>query len=247
MNETKNRMIDNYYALPSIPCKYRENILPDNNSMKANKVKCSGINADNIYSTLFPEYADPLSNYMKIPKRDTNNKFGGKLYEERKKLDLCSLECTENKKCNFFINNKKDNKCYLFKESAMSENNNINNKFSKDYNINNFRKVDKLPDLPINDCNQDKYFIRTANNFFPKVNSLDDGYEKLESNDLSLNECQSVCLSDSKCKSLSFLESKNKCEYYTNDGMEPKDKNTFNTYVMQNSHRSPNDTIYIKK
>ena len=139
MSNKNYRFIDNYYDC--LQCHVNiEKILFQKILMKDQIKKCSGLNPDNIYSTLFPEYANPESNYTKLSDRNIADNNKNELFKNNKDLNSCYLDCTENKNCDFFINNKKKNKCYLFEEESMVQNNNIFNKYNKDYNINNFRK-----------------------------------------------------------------------------------------------------------
>ena len=54
-------MITNYYNIPNIPCS--ERIAALNSQQGTSIEKCSGINPDNIFGTLFPDRADPTINY----------------------------------------------------------------------------------------------------------------------------------------------------------------------------------------
>ena len=58
----------------------------------------------------------------------------------------------------------------------MVQNNNIFNKYNKDYNINNFRKSKNNNDK----CNLENNYVKTNNNFFPKVNSLNNNLFNIE-------------------------------------------------------------------
>ena len=53
-------MITNYYNIPNIPCSDRPRITADQG---IDTLKCSGLNPDNIFGTLFPDRADPTVNY----------------------------------------------------------------------------------------------------------------------------------------------------------------------------------------
>ena len=56
-------MINNYFNLPGIPCKDREEIIKKS-GVNINKTKCDGLNPNEIYKTLYPQDANPLGQFI---------------------------------------------------------------------------------------------------------------------------------------------------------------------------------------
>ena len=178
--------INNFYSLSSIPCEKRLN-LTDND--KNNEVKCNGLNPDNSYKTLFPEYDNYMSAFdskkNRVVKKD---KIGQFLSKEKKDIKDCAINCNDNKKCSYFVQENPSNECSFYTEDKMKENLTKYNKLKKKYKINNFLKQSLTPGAPDDDYNQRKYyFVNNGNKVFPDSNKP---FRK-EKN-LGKDECKSI-------------------------------------------------------
>ena len=200
--------INNFYSLPSIPCEKRLELIKGD---KNNELKCNGLNPNNTYKTLYPEYENHMSAFnSKQNKVVSKDKIGQKLSEDKKKIKECAEKCINNKNCKYFTQENESNKCLFYKESNMKENLTKFKKLKNKYKINNFLKQSITPGSP-DDYNQKKYyFVNNGAKVFPNS----DKYYK-EKKDYSEDECKSICLSDSNCNSMTFLEGEKTCKYYS--------------------------------
>ncbi len=60
-------MITNNYNIPNIPCKDRVSESDTTDSDRT--LRCSGLNPDNVFGTLFPNRANPVGNYAIYEKK----------------------------------------------------------------------------------------------------------------------------------------------------------------------------------
>ena len=103
-------MITNYYNIPNIPCDKRLQIT---NDAGFDDLKCSGLNPDNIFGTLFPDTTDPTVNYDVISGRKIN--LGSIIGNESEKdTKQCAQDCSSDDRCIYFTTEKGPNECRLY-------------------------------------------------------------------------------------------------------------------------------------
>jgi hypothetical protein len=197
-------MITNYYNIPNIPCS--ERIASLNSQQGTDTQKCSGINPDNIFGTLFPDRADPTINYdiTSSKKIEIGNLIGT---ETEKDAKQCAQECSSDRTCTYFTTEKGPNQCRLYGTKEATKNDKFAG-FSTDYNIKAWRKNDLLDGTK---CNIDDGFILQDTGYFPKVDNANDVVKQSSQQGLTKNECLSSCLYDDSCNSVVFLDAKSKC------------------------------------
>ena len=227
-------MITNYYNIPNIPCSDRPRITADQG---IDTLKCSGLNPDNVFSTLFPDRADPTVNYdSPISKKITAGNLIGTVSEKDAKN--CAQDCSADATCTYFTVEKAKNQCLLYGTNEMEKNNKFAG-FDADFNMRSWRKNDLLDGTK--NCNIDDGFISQDTGYFPKVERASQVVKKSEQARLTKNECLSACLYDDTCKSVVFLDSKSKCE---KRGSITRDaaKN-----VLDSAPSNPEASTYLKK
>jgi hypothetical protein len=198
-------MITNYYNIPNIPCSDRLKITSDQG---IDTLKCSGLNPDNVFGTLFPDRADPTINYdVTSSKKITAGSLIGTVSEKDAKN--CAQDCSTDKTCTYFTVEKAKNQCRLYSTKEATKNNKFAS-FDPDYNIRTWRKNDLLDGTK--NCNIEDGFIGMDTNYFPNVEDANKFEKKSEQIGLSKNECLSACLYDDTCNSVVFMDSKSKCE-----------------------------------
>ena len=226
-------MITNYYNIPNIPCSERLKIT---NDQGMDTLKCSGLNPDNIFGTLFPDRSDPTINYdVTSSKKITAGNLIGTVTEKDAKQ--CALDCSSDKTCTYFTVEKGANECLLYGTKDATK----NDKFielGKTNNIRTWRKNDLLDGTK--NCNIDDGFISMDPGYFPNVDNSNYVVKRNKQPGLSKNECLSSCLYDDTCNSVVFLESKSNCE-----------KRDATRSVAQNALTSaqvnPDASTYLKK
>lgn len=202
-------MINNYYNIPNIPCDQRKNI---NNpvgveSYSDKTLKCSGLNPDKIYSTLYPDNSDPTINYdVTSSKKIEVGTSIGKIEEMDAKQ--CARDCSQANDCTYFTIDKRPNECRLYSSKSASKNTKFDD-FSNTNTIRTWRKNDLLEGT--NNCNVDDGFIAQSEGYFPDVDNASAYLKKNSQADLTKNECLSSCLYDENCNSVVFMESKSNC------------------------------------
>lgn len=197
-------MIQNYYNIPNIPCSDRLKI---NNEQGIDPLKCSGLNPDNIFETLFPDRADPTMNYsISNSKKISVGSLIGT--ETEKDAKNCAQDCTTDKTCTYFTIDKGPNECRLYSTKEATKNDKFS-ELSKTNNIRVWRKNDLLDGT--NNCNIDDGFIAQDIGYFPNVENANNVVKQSSQQGLSKNECLSSCLYDDSCNSVVFLESKSNC------------------------------------
>jgi hypothetical protein len=198
-------MITNYYNIPNIPCSDRLGITKDEG---IDTLKCSGLNPDNIFGTLFPDRADPTINYdVTSSKKITAGSLIGTVSEKDAKN--CSQDCSADASCTYFTIEKPKNQCLLYGTNEMDKNNKFA-RFDADFNMRSWRKNDLLDGTK--NCNIDDGFIGMNPGYFPKVDDASKFVKESTQAGLTKNECLSACLYDDTCKSVVFMDSKSKCE-----------------------------------
>ncbi len=198
-------MITNYYNIPNIPCSDRLKITADQGM---DTLKCSGLNPDNVFSTLYPDRADPTINYdVTNSKKITAGTPIGTITEKDAKS--CAQDCSADATCTYYTVEKAKNQCLLYGAKEMEKNNKFA-EFDADFNMRSWRKNDLLDGTK--NCNIDDGFIGMNPGYFPKVDRASQVVKKSEQVGLTKNECLSACLYDDTCNSVVFLDSKSKCD-----------------------------------
>ena len=197
-------MITNYYNIPNIPCTKRLEI---NNEQGVNTLKCSGLNPDNIFATLYPDSSDPTINYdITSSKKITTGSLIGTETEMNAKQ--CATDCSKNTDCSYFTIEKGPNQCRLYSTKEATKNDKFA-ELAKTNNIKTWRKNDLLDGTK--NCNIDDGFIAQDNGYFPNVDNANTVVKQSSQQGLTKNECLSSCLYDEGCNSVVFLESKSNC------------------------------------
>ena len=232
-------MINNYYNIPNIPCDQRETITPSSNTelLSEKTLKCSGLNPDSVYATLYPDDAKPLSNYAAYDSKKLD--IGTSISETVIDTNQCAKDCFNNNNCTYFTIEKGDNKCYLYGAKNTSKNTKFNSFLDKN-TVKTWRKNDLLEGTT--NCNIDDAFIAQNAEYFPDVDNV--GQPKFSQPNLSKNECLSACLYDENCNSVVFMESKSNCAKYS---ISPNGRETALAKLNGNTLTgTPGATTYLK-
>jgi hypothetical protein len=232
-------MINNYYNIPNIPCDQRENInTPSGVESSGDKtLKCSGLNPDTIYSTLYPDNSDPTINYdiNSSKKIAVGTSIGGNM-----EMDAiqCARDCTQNNNCTYFTIEKGPNECRLYSAKNASKNNNFDSLLGTN-TIRTWRKNDLLEGTK--NCNVDDGFIAQSDGYFPVVDNASAYFEKNSQANLTKNECLSSCLYNENCNSVVFMESKSNCAKWQST------RDNASAALTNPAAQSPGASTYLKK
>ncbi len=219
----KNNMINNYYNIPSIPCKNRESI---DDITGFSTQKCQGLNPDQIFDTLYPSIANPLINYTSAIGMidDKKNIINEKALSPSK----CATKCTENNNCTSFVSSKKNNTCELYSTNNLVSNNENN----RDYKSSTYTKNQLIDNSTCGNINDN--FSEQPNNNIPGGKPID----TLNERNMSINECMGACLYDPKCRSFVFKNANENCTLYNtkfpNNNIKDKTNSDNTTYVKNN-------------
>ena len=124
-------MIQNYYNIPNIPCSDRPRIT---NDQGIDTLKCSGLNPDNVFGTLFPDRADPTINYsISNSKKISVGSLIGT--ETENDANQCARDCSADSTCTYFTIDKGPNECRLYSTKEATK----NDKFAGLSKTNNIR------------------------------------------------------------------------------------------------------------
>jgi len=195
-------MINNYFNLPGIPCQNRKEI-NNQSGFSINKLKCNGLNPNNVYQTLYPADADPLGqfiqyNNVEIP--EAEDTIEGKTIKE------CSKIAIENDD-NYFVFNKKENQCLFYNVNDVSKKNfNLDGHTLETYRKNNLVVSDSS-------CGSSDNFISMPKGFYPDVQSINNFSQKTSGENLTKEECFVTCGNDKNCESFIFAEGKKTCSF----------------------------------
>ena len=226
-------MITNYYNIPNIPCSERLRIT---NDQGMDTLKCSGLNPDNVFGTLFPNRSDPTINYDINSSRKINvgNPIGVVTEKDAKQ---CAQDCSADQTCTYFTIEKLKNQCLLYGTNEATKNNKFED-FEANYNIQTWRKNDLLDGTK--NCNIDDGFIAMNSGYFPNVDNANNVVKKSEQSGLSKNECLSACLYDDSCNSVVFMDSKSKCEKRASTRQAAQN-------ALTDTQVNPDASTYLKK
>lgn len=228
-------MITNYYNIPNIPCDKRLQIT---NDAGFDDLKCSGLNPDNVFGTLFPDTTDPTVNYDVISGRKIN--LGSIIGNESEKdTKQCAQDCSADDRCIYFTTEKGPNECRLYSSKEITKNDKFA-ELAKTNNIQTWRKNDLLDGT--RNCNIDDGFISQSIGYFPNVENPNNFLKKNTQQGLSKNECLSSCLYDDSCNSVVFLESKMNCSK-----MGSTTYDAANTATKASNSVNQNASTYLKK
>jgi hypothetical protein len=226
-------MITNYYNIPNIPCDKR---LAITNDQGIDTLKCSGLNPDKVFGTLFPDKDDPTVNYDITSSRKINvgNIIGG---VSEKNPKQCAESCSANTDCTYFLTENNPNRCGLFKSKNMEKGGKDFDRIPGTYNVNTWRKNDLLNGTK--NCNINDGFILQNKDYFPEYS--EDYLLKLTvQQNYSKDECLSSCLYDDSCNSVVFLEAKPNCKMMASTRAAAQT-------ALTNSENDPNVSTYLKK
>jgi hypothetical protein len=228
-------MITNYYNIPNIPCSERLKITSD---VGIDTLKCSGLNPDNVFGTLFPDKDDPTINYdIKSSKKITVGNLIGNVTEKDPKQ--CAQDCSASSNCVYFTVEKGPNKCMLYRSKEITKNDKFE-ELEKKNNLYTWRKNDLLDGTK--NCNIEDGFISQSTGYFPNVENSNAALKINTQQDLSKNECLSSCLYDDNCNSVVFVESKSSCAK-----MGGTTYNSVNNALNNPNSVNPNASTYLKK
>ena len=205
-------MITNFYNIPYIGCDKRLGIdgkTPEELTLVDKNDRCSGLNPDNVFGTLFPDREDPTINYDIISNRKitVGNSIG---VESEKDAKQCARDCSSDSSCTYFTLEKGPNECRLYTTKEASKNDKFT-ELAKTNNIQTWRKNDLLDGTK--NCNIQDGFILQDFDYFPTVDNANDNIKPTNiQKDLTKNECLASCLYNNNCNSVVFLESKSRCQ-----------------------------------
>lgn len=205
-------MITNFYNIPYIGCDKRLGIdgkTPEELTLIDKNIRCSGLNPDNVFGTLFPDREDPTINYDIISNRKitVGNSIG---VESEKDAKQCARDCSSDSSCTYFTLEKGPNECRLYTTKEASKNDKFT-ELAKTNNIQTWRKNDLLDGTK--NCNIEDGFILQDFDYFPTVDNANDNIKPTNiQKDLTKNECLASCLYNNNCNSVVFLESKSRCQ-----------------------------------
>ena len=234
-------MIQNFYNIPYIPCNDRLAI--DNpqgeQTFDDKKLRCSGLNPDNVFGTLFPDRADPTINYVVTnSKKITIGSADGPVSEKDAKQ--CAQECSSRPDtCTYFTIEKGPNECRLYetKDTSKNDENNFND-LALLNNLQSWRKNDLLDGTK--NCNIEDGFILQDVGYFPNVEANKIIKPANIQKGLTKNECLSSCLYNDRCNSVVFLESKTKCQKMNSTSPAANE-------ALQNAPKNEDASTYVKK
>jgi len=208
-------MINNYYSIPSIPCKERLIITPNDGEREE---KCQGLNPNNVYQTLYPSKVDPLINYFSQENMAVNGDPFKSMFSDTKN---CAIDCSNNPDCRHLEIDKQPNFCYLY-SSTDTERKDVN---KDEVNLNVYRKNDLLDGTNL--CNIEDAFISQPSGYYP-VNG-DNPTKIIRQEGLSKKECLSTCAFDDNCHSVVYGEPKSTCKQFSGE-IRVKPKKFTKTY-----------------
>jgi hypothetical protein len=226
-------MITNYFNIPNIPCSDRLKIT---NDQGIDTLKCSGLNPDKIFETLFPNRADPTVNYdVTSSKKITAGNLIGTVSEKDAKN--CAQDCSADGTCTYFTVEKAKNQCRLYGTKEATKNNKFAG-FESNFNMRTWRKNDLLDGT--RNCNIDDGFISMDTGYFPNVENANGYVKESTQSGLSKNECLSACLYDDTCNSVVFMDSKSKCEKRASTREAARN-------ALDTAQSNPDASTYLKK
>lgn len=204
-------MINNYFNIPSIPCKARENIDGKIDTENIQEMKCQGLNPNNVFATLYPSSTNPIINFSQFTQKNLN--IGSPIASNQKNLNQCAESCLTNDKCTYFVSKKPLNQCLIYSQDQTSQNTNFKS-LEESNNLTTFRKNNLLKGS--NNCKIEDNFILQPSNYFPDTDP-NNTIKSLSEPGLKKDECLSMCLYDDNCNSVVYAESKNECKQFQNN------------------------------
>lgn len=216
-------MINNYYNIPAIPCESREKIYHGGIS----KEKCSGLNPDTAFETLYPSIANPLINYTS----QVGFMEGRPISENSVSAVECAHECSRRSGCEAFVSEKKPNQCILH-GGTPTQGKGID--YDKTYETSIFTKNQLIDNTSCNNMRDNFTELNQKHHFTEKpIDILKDG-------NLSVDECMGACLYDKSCRAIEFKESNDSCKMYGNRGNVRMNVGNYATTYLKKSNPEPN-------
>ena len=216
-------MINNYYNIPAVPCENREKIYYGGISQE----KCSGLNPDSVFETLYPSIANPLINYTS----DIGFMEGTPISENAVSAVECARECSRKSSCEAFVSEKKPNKCILHRGTP-TQGKAIDD--DKSYETSIFTK-NQLIDNTSCDNMQNNFTELNQKHYF-----TDRPIDTLKDANLSVNECMGACFYDKSCQAIEFKESNDSCKMYGNRGNIRRNAGNYATTYLKKPVPEPN-------
>jgi len=219
-------MINNYYNIPAVPCESREKIHHGEISAE----KCSGLNPDTVFETLYPSIANPLINYTS----EIGYMEGSPISENAVSAIECARECSRKSGCEAFVSEKKPNQCVLHRGAPTQGRAKGTAKEDESYETSIFTRNQLIDNTSCHDMrnnftelNQKHYFTERP------IDTLNDA-------DLSVDECMGACFYDKSCQAIEFKESKDSCKMYGNRGNIRRNVGNYSTTYLKKPIPEPN-------
>jgi hypothetical protein len=219
-------MINNYYNIPAVPCENREKIHYGDISPE----KCSGLNPNSVFETLYPSIANPLINYTS----EIGFMEGTPISENAVSAVECGRECSRKDDCKIFVSEKKPNQCILHRGPPIQGKAKKSENEDKSYESSFFTKNQLIDNSSCDNMRNNFTELNQKNYFDSKpINTLTDA-------NLSVDECMGACFYDNSCQAIEFKESSDSCKMYSNLGKVVKGVGTYATTYLKKPIPEPN-------
>ena len=219
-------MINNYYNIPAVPCESREKIHNGGISQE----KCSGLNPDSVFETLYPSIANPLINYTS----QIGFMEGTPISENAVSAVECARECSRKSGCEAFVSEKKPNQCVLHRGAPIQGRAKGNANEDKSYNSTFFTRNQLIDNTSCDNMRNNFTELNQIHHFDSKpIDTLKDG-------NLSIDECMGACFYDKSCQAIEFKESNDSCKMYGNRGNIRRNAGNYATTYLKKPIPDPN-------
>lgn len=219
-------MINNYYNIPAVPCESREKIYHGGIS----KEKCSGLNPDSVFETLYPSIANPLINYTS----EVGFIEGNPISENAVSAVECARECSRKSSCQVFVSEKKPNQCILHRGIPIQGKAKGTETDDKSYESSFFTKNQLIDNTSCDNMRNNFTELNQKHHFTERpIDTLKDA-------NLSVNECMGACFYDKSCQAIEFKESNDSCKMYENRGNIRRNAENYSTTYSKKMNPEPN-------
>lgn len=221
-------MINNYYNIPAIPCESREKI----HIGEISQEKCSGLNPDSVFETLYPSIANPLINYTS----EIGFMEGTPISENAVSAVECARECSRKDDCKIFVSEKKPNQCILHRGTPIQGRAKgiAGIKEDNSYESNFFTRNQLIDNTSCDNMRNNFTELNQIHHFDSKpIDTLQDG-------NLSVDECMGACFYDKSCQAIEFKESSDSCKMYNELGKIVKGVGNYATTYLKKPIPEPN-------
>lgn len=219
-------MINNYYNIPAVPCESREKIHHGGISPE----KCSGLNPDTVFETLYPSIANPLINYTS----QIGFMEGTPISDNAVSAVECARECSRKSGCEAFVSEKKPNQCVLHRGAPIQGRAKGNVNEDKSYNSTFFTRNQLIDNTSCDNMRNNFTELNQIHHFDSKpIDTLKDG-------NLSIDECMGACFYDKSCQAIEFKESNDSCKMYGNRGNIKRNVGNYATTYLKKPIPDPN-------